>query len=236
MCGRFALTSTPEDLAQVFGLDAVELSPRYNIAPQQDVATVTASREGGDQQLSLRRWGLVPRWADDPRIGARLINARAETVASKPAFRDAFRRRRCLVPCDGFYEWRRESDGTKQPYFIELAERASGPFGMAGLFEAWVGPGDEGFESCTVLTTEANATVAALHHRMPVILDPEDFAQWLDPGLSDPDRLEPLLRPFPAEAVALRPVAPRVNDARIDDAECLAPYEPPAVSVQGVLF
>ena len=241
MCGRFTLTTTTEYLAEVFEIEPLVLEPepripRYNVSPGQDVATVQAA-EGGKRAIHDRRWGLIPSWADDAKIGYRMINARSETVAEKPAFRNAFRNRRCLIPADGFYEWKKDGRGasaTRQPYHIGL--EGGGVFAMAGLWEAWIGSGGEEVESCTVLTTSANDRIAFLHDRMPVILPREHWDPWLLPRAQEPDELLPLLLPFSPDAMTLRPVNPRVNDGRVDDAECLAPYEPPSVPQQGSLF
>ncbi len=220
MCGRFTLTASPEELARRFELDETpELEARFNVAPGQHVASVR--REvGGRRVLELRRWGLVPAWADDPRIGQRLINARSESVAEKPAFRRAFQQRRCLIPADGFYEWGGGS-GRRQPFHVALAGGAL--FGMAGLWERWRGASGERIDSCTILTTRANARLARLHDRMPVILDPTAWALWLDPDVRDPQRLAALLCPWPDADVTLRPVSRRVNDTRLDDASLLEP-------------
>jgi putative SOS response-associated peptidase YedK len=223
VCGRFTLTSTPETLAQRFGLDAVpEMAPRFNIAPSQDVATIRV--RDGERVLEMRRWGLVPHWARDPKIGNRMINARSETVAEKPAFRGAFRARRCLVPADGFYEWA-GGKGPRQPYHIGLSD--GGPFAIAGLWEHWSDQAAATIDSCTLLTTSANERIASLHHRMPVILDPDDWDLWLDPSVRDGDALQALLRPLAADRVDLHPVSRHVNDPKHDDPECVAPLASP---------
>ena len=226
MCGRFTLTTTAEDLARSFELvELPGLSPRYNIAPTQQVATVRAvvQEEGGGRELRLLRWGLVPSWAKDLKIGSRMINARAETVAEKPAFRRAFRSRRCLVLADGFYEWRRVGK-QRQPHFISM--RDGRPFAFAGLWERWVDPEDgQVVESCTVLTTRPNALMEKIHDRMPVILEPGDHATWLDPRITDPEQLEPLLRPHAAGEMTSHPVSARVNSPRNDDPSCVSPVE-----------
>jgi putative SOS response-associated peptidase YedK len=218
MCGRFALHANPQVIALQFALAAApEVKPRYNIAPASDVLIVRAA--AGAAQAALLRWGLVPRWAKDPAIGARLNNARAETVAEKPSFRDAFPRRRCLIPASGFYEWRTEA-GRKQPYYVYPAQGAL--FAFAGLWEAWRGS-DGGFESCAVLTTDANAAMAPIHERMPVILAQRDYARWLDckPGGDVRD----LLRPCDPAEIAVRRVSRAVNSARNDGETLIAPDE-----------
>lgn len=177
MCGRFAFYSPSEATAALFGASgSLDIKPRYNIAPTQDVAAVRNNEEGG-RELTALRWGLVPFWAKDPSIGNRMINARAETVAEKPAFRAAYRRRRCLVLADGFYEWHKEGEG-KVPYFICLADDS--PFAFAGLWESWHSKeSDESIQSATLLTADANDFMGSLHHRMPVILEPETADRWL---------------------------------------------------------
>lgn len=224
MCGRFTLTSTPEELVRRFGLDEEpELAPRYNIAPGQDVLAVRNETEA--RRATPVRWGLVPAWADSPEVGVRMINARSETAAEKPAFREAFRQRRCLLPADGFYEWAPRGD-FKQPYHIGLA--GGGLFGFAGLWERWRDPEGGWLETCAILTTDACPRLRDLHHRMPVILDRDAGERWLDPGVTAPEPLMPLLRPLPDEAVAFHPVGVRVNSASIDDRACLERVpEPP---------
>ena len=228
MCGRFSLTTAPEAMRELFGFENLpNLAPRYNIAPAQDVAVVRQTA-GSGRELVLLRWGLIPSWARDTAHPAPMINARAETVAEKPAFRDAFRARRCLVPADGFYEWRRE-DGGRQPFRIGFAD--GGPFAFAGLWESWTGPGegDEAaagpVESVTIITTDANHKLRPIHHRMPVILDRDDYATWLDPDPAAPAVLG-LLKPHAPDAMAFYRVGRRVNDARNDDADCIALLNP----------
>jgi putative SOS response-associated peptidase YedK len=232
VCGRFTLTAPPDALRRAFGLAAVpELAPRYNVAPGQDVATV-AQTEAGQRVLSLRRWGLVPYWAKDAKLGARLVNARAETAHLKPAYRDAFARRRCLVPADGFFEWADTRAGARQPWWVTRPD--GGCFGMAGLYERWQGPQGEWLETCVILTSAAAPRLAALHDRMPVILAPSDWALWLDPELRDPERVRALLRPCGGR-FELRPVSPRVNRPEHDDPGCIAPV-PEAPQGQRSLF
>jgi len=221
VCGRFTLTSTPEELARRFGLqETPAAAPRYNIAPGQEVLVVRTTGEAGARSASPLRWGLVPSWAKSPSVGNRMINARAETLASKPAFRAALRRRRCLVPADGFYEWAKRG-AVKQPYLIGL--RGGGPFAFAGLWEHWTDPEGALLESCTIVTTEASASIRAIHPRMPVILSAEVEADWLDPAQADPAALLPLLRALPDEALAFHAVSDRVNRPDFDEPACLAP-------------
>ncbi|MGD1147424.1 MAG: SOS response-associated peptidase [Thermoanaerobaculaceae bacterium] len=223
MCGRFTQAAPGEVIAELFDLPEVpKLAPRYNIAPTQDVAGVRMASAGGRALVQLH-WGLIPSWAKERSIGSRMINARAETVAEKPAFRAALRNRRCLVIADGFYEWQRLG-ARKQPYFIEL--RDGRPFAFAGLWERWAPEYSEPVESCTILTTTANEAIAAIHDRMPVILDAGDHAAWLDPDVKEASRLLPLLRPRPAEAVRAYPVGLLVNTPANDVPACRAPLVP----------
>ena len=211
MCGRFAFYSPHEAVTRLFGVvDAPEVEPRYNIAPTQFVAAVRET--GGPREVAMLYWGLVPSWAKEKSIGARMINARSETLAAKPSFRNAYKRRRCLVLADGYYEWQR-SGAIKQPYFISFA--AGEPFGMAGLWERWRDPGSgEPLESCCIVTTSPAPAVAHVHDRMPVIIPPDAYAEWLDPDNAATDRLARLLVPCEAPGLQARPVSRRVNDAR----------------------
>jgi putative SOS response-associated peptidase YedK len=229
VCGRTSLTATPEELAEAFALDEVPaLAPRYNIAPTQPMPAVRVFAATGKRRLGVLRFGLVPHWAKDPSVGARLINARSETAKARAAFRDPFRERRCLVPATGFYEWRRVNRD-RQPYLLH--RRDGRPMGLAGVWDRWrPAPGVEGepIESCAILTTPANELVARLHDRMPLVLDPADFTLWLDPDVTDPARLLPLLRPYPAEEMVAVPVSPRVNSPHNDDPSLVEPIELPA--------
>jgi putative SOS response-associated peptidase YedK len=217
MCGRYTLTARRQAVAAALGLDDFfELPPRYNIAPTQWVPTVRLDPDGGGPELSALKWGLIPPWIDEPGIANRLINARAETVAERPAFRSAFRRRRCLIVADGFYEWDRR-DG-RRPYYFRLNDGR--PFAFAGLWERW-DKGDEPVESCTLITTAANGVVAPVHDRMPVILRPEDHARWLDPGEHRPAALAGLLVPPPDDWLVVNPVSRRVNNPRNEGPRCI---------------
>jgi putative SOS response-associated peptidase YedK len=217
MCGRFTQASDSEIIVRVFDLpEKPELAPRYNIAPTQDVAAVRAAEVGGRELVHLH-WGLIPSWAKERAMGARMINARAETLAEKPAFRSAFRARRCLIVADGFYEWQKL--GTrKQPHFIGFKDGR--PFAFAGLWERWQGEGSEAVESCTIVTTEANELLAPIHDRMPVILDPVDFALWIDSGAKDREKLAGLLKPYTPELLQAYPVDFFVNNPANDTPAC----------------
>lgn len=224
MCGRYTLRRTAEEVAEAF--DATPLrgldwsGPRYNIAPTQDALFVRPG-EDGRRELADGRWGLVPARVDDPQDFPTLINARSETAAGKPPFRDAFRRRRCLVPADGFYEWRAGNGGPKQPFHLRL--RDDRPFAFAGMWERWGEDGDgDGFRSYTILTTEASDLVATVHDRQPAFLVPGEYDRWLDPA-STTEELRELLVPVEPEGLELRPVGRRVNDPSNDDPSVLEP-------------
>ena len=213
MCGRFALYTPQEAVVRLFRLDdAAPLSPRYNIAPTQPVLAVRADEPAG-REARMLRWGLVPFWAKDTGIGSRMINARGETIAEKPAFRQAFRRRRCLIPADGFYEWQKVPGG-KQPWFISARDEV--PLAFAGLWERWDNRGTEDpVESCTIVTTAANATLAPLHDRMPVILGADAWDSWLAADTPSATLLD-MLRPAANDLLAARPVSRRVNSPAND--------------------
>jgi putative SOS response-associated peptidase YedK len=222
MCGRFNLTASGEEIAEAFDLDDTpELAPRYNIAPTQPVAVVRVDTARHQRRLSTLRWGLVPEGAPETDRGH--INARSETAWRKPAFREAFAARRCLVPATGFYEWQRTGAKKRRPWVFSLV--SGQPFAFAGL---WEPPAREGAPpTCTILTTEPNDVTRPVHDRMPVILPPDAYARWLDPKAGDAVALRPLLLPYPAPAMAARPVSKAVNNARFDDPACLGPEEEP---------
>ncbi|MCY7321824.1 MAG: SOS response-associated peptidase [Phormidesmis sp. CAN_BIN36] len=223
MCGRFSQSLIGEAIAEAFQLvETPDWRPRYNIAPTQMIPAIVAA-EGGDRQFKSLRWGLIPSWAKDPAIGAKLINARSETVTEKPSFRSAFKQRRCLILADGFYEWRKQS-GKKQPFYFSL-ENGS-PFAFAGLWERWHDLEDGRLETCTILTTEANPIVAQAHDRMPVILNRDRYDRWLD--LSQPaESVQSLLRPYDDTLMTAYPVSSSVNSARNDTPDCTTPLVEP---------
>lgn len=224
MCGRFTLRTPATVLTQQLLLDLgidqapEDLQPRYNIAPTQFITAVRETAPG-DRSCDLLRWGLVPSWAKDVSIGNRMINARAETVADKPAFRAAFRRRRCLVLADGYFEWCKEGN-KKQPYYIRMADES--PFVFAGLWERWSPGGDEPpLETCTLITTDANDLTRPIHDRMPVILPSGAYPLWLDPEFQDPKPLVAFLQPYDSEAMLATPVSSHVNSPKHDDPTCV---------------
>ncbi|MCA9493307.1 MAG: SOS response-associated peptidase [Myxococcales bacterium] len=223
MCGRFALTAPASTIAEVFQVDVLpDVLPRYNIAPTNEVACVV--REGDHDVMKTFRWGLIPSWAKDRKMAYKTINARAETVASKPAFRSAFKRRRILVLADGFYEWERTDPKNKVPHLIQLREGK--PFGMAGLWERWTDPeSGEDVYSCTIVTTGPNTLMNGIHDRMPVILPAESWATWLDPDVQDPAKLTELLVPYPAEDMQERAVSRKVGDVKNKDEDVQGPWE-----------
>lgn len=224
MCGRFALAMPRRLVAEAVGLPGLpEVPDRYNIAPGQLVEAVFADRHVTRRVPGLFRWGLVPAWAKDARIGARCLNARAETVFDKPAFRGAVRYRRCLVPAQGFYEWR-HGEGPKAPYFLTPAD--GGVLVLAGVFEHWTGPAGQGIDSLAILTREAVGVTRSLHDRMPVILPGETHAAWLDPLDAARRDVQAILE-SPPPALTATPVGPLVNNPRNDRPECLAPIGPP---------
>lgn len=222
MCGRYLLTTPGEVLAELFEIDEKpRLEARYNIAPTQEVAIVRR-REDGRRELATMHWGLVPFWAKEKAIGNRLINARAESVAEKPSFRDSFKKRRCLIPASGFYEWQKV-DGRKQPWLLKV--RGELPFAFAGLWSSWrdrASEAGEVLETCTIVTTAPNELAARVHDRMPAILPYGKHDAWLDPTAA-PDALSALLAPYPADEMEAWPVSTRVNNPRNEDSACAEP-------------
>lgn len=239
MCGRFVSASPPDEIARYFDAESPEaaLEPSYNVAPTNDVYAVTS--DGDVRRVEAYHWGLVPRWAKDPKIGSKMINARSETLATKNAYKYAFKRKRCIIPADGFYEWQRKVDpdgakakGKKQPHYIHSTDGA--PLAIAGLWEVWKGPSKEDDEaeeahplhSCTIITTTPNETMAELHDRMPVLLPASAWDEWLDPSNDDLDTLGKLLVPAPSELITTYPVSTSVNSVRNKGPELLDRYVP----------
>lgn len=221
MCGRYTLSSPTDEIASLFDLVSVpDIPPRYNVAPTQEAAVVRVAAPGEPRRLEMLRWGLIPYWAEDASIGNRMINARSESVADKPAYRRSFRRQRCLIPTDGFYEWQKVGK-LKQPYHIRRKDRH--PFAFAGLWERWRDPDKKLLDSFTILTTDANELIRPLHNRMPVILDRKDFNLWLDPEANDPAQLLALLVPAPSDGMETVAVSRAVNNPSHDAADCIAP-------------
>lgn len=237
MCGRFVSSSTPDEIAKYFDAEPPPaesaLEPSWNVAPTNDVYVVT--EDGGARRVAPHHWGLVPIWAKSPAAGNKMINARAETLADKNAYKHAFRKRRCIVPADGFYEWKAvPGQKRKQPYFIHRSDGE--PLAFAGLWEEWRGPdrsGDQRLRSTTIITTEANATMAPVHDRMPVILPPSAWAEWLAPDNHDLPSLGSLLVPAPPQLLVMHPVDPAVGNVRSRGPHLVDPVEPAAVSGTG---
>jgi putative SOS response-associated peptidase YedK len=233
MCGRYRLSRRKQLIEEYF--DAVpgedEWGPRYNIAPTQSVPVIRQNPKEPRRELSLMRWGLIPSWSKDMSGSGMMINVRSETAATKPAFRDPLTSRRCLVPADGFYEWQR-SGKAKQPYCFEVNDGEL--FAFAGIWDRWKDPSGEWVKSCSILTTTPNAVTSAVHDRMPVILDQEDYDLWLDPGMRKVDVVSEILKPCDARRMRCYPVSSRVNHVANDDAECSTPIEPS--QPQGALF
>ena len=226
MCGRFVSTSTPDELADYFGVDAVAdavLAPNFNVAPTTDVYAVV--EDDGARHLDAFFWGLVPSWAKDPKIGSRMINARAETLAEKNSFKSSFRSRRCLIPADGFYEWKKlEGSKKKQPMFMRSP--AGTPLAFAGLWSVWRDDEGQPLRSVTIITTTPNATMAPIHNRMPVILPPDAWATWLDRDNDDLESLQALLVPAPDDAIETRTVGTEVGNVRNNGPELIEPAPP----------
>ncbi len=223
MCGRYRLSRRKQLIQEYFDTsDEVDWEPRYNIAPTQTVPVIWQDPQEPIRRTSLMRWGLIPYWAKDPSIGYKLINARSETVGSKPAFREAFKSRRCLIPADGFYEWKRIVNG-KQPFHFGLQDDSL--FAFAGLWDRWKDAIGQAVESCSILTTTPNALLADVHDRMPVIPSPEHYDLWLDPGFRDLAATTEMLKPYDAGQMRRYAVSVRVNNVANDDAQCSQPLE-----------
>jgi putative SOS response-associated peptidase YedK len=233
MCGRYRLSRRKQLVDEYFGSvsGGEEWESRYNIAPTQPVAVIRQNPKEPIRELSLMRWGLIPSWAKDPSVAAQMINARSETAGTKPAFRDALKSRRCLIPADGFYEWQRAGKA-KQPYCFEVNKGEL--FAFAGIWEGWKDPNGRWIKTCTILTTIPNAVASAVHDRMPVILDSDTYDLWLDPGMNDVRAASELLKPYDARLMRCYPVSTRINHVANDDEECSAPLE--VAQIQRGLF
>jgi putative SOS response-associated peptidase YedK len=218
MCGRFALPYPSKTVAEYFSVpEEISFAPRYNIAPSQHLAVICSNKDAPGRQLAMMRWGLIPNWAKDEKLGYKMINARAETVAEKPAFRAAYRRRRCLIAAGGFYEWQRQ-EKIKQPYYLTMKDTKIIAF--AGIWERWQSPEGEPVESCAILTTAANSSVRGIHDRMPVIVAPADYNFWIDPG-AERDILQQILRFSQSISLSIYPVSAMVNNPTNDAPGCL---------------
>jgi putative SOS response-associated peptidase YedK len=235
MCGRFARFSPAHVFRMLYRLRTIqELEPQFNIAPGQEVYAVrgitvrdegqrSAANQGFQKELVQLRWGLVPFWSNDPSFGSKLINARSETAAEKSSFRKPFKQQRCLIPADGFYEWKKTKSGSKQPYFVHMKDEQ--PFSLAGLWDRWQGPQGEVIASFTILTTEPNCVVKPIHKRMPVIIAQEQYDTWLDPTINEVVKLQKLLTPYDGEKMAAYPVSTYVNSPKHADKKCVAPLK-----------
>ncbi|MCQ6560336.1 SOS response-associated peptidase [Paenibacillus mendelii] len=221
MCGRYTITVSLEELMLRYWIGETTVPfhrPKYNVAPGQMILAIV--NDGERNRLGELKWGLVPSWADDPKIGNKMLNARAETVADKPAFKSLIRRKRCIIPADGFYEWKKDG-GVKQPMRIVRRDRSL--FSMAGLYDTWLAPDGAKLNTCTILTTTPNSLMSPIHDRMPVLLSPDNEVRWLDRRLQDPDLFVPLYRPYPAEELEAYPVAPGVGNVKQDEPACIEP-------------
>ncbi len=233
MCGRYRLSRRKQVVEGYFDCvsDEPDWNPRFNIAPTQPVPVIRQNPKEPVRELSLMRWGLSPSWAKDSSVAAKMINARSETAATKPAFRDAMKYRRCLIPADGFYEWAKTANG-KQPYCFEVNDGEL--FAFAGLWDRWKDPTGNWIKTCSILTTTPNAVASSVHDRMPVILDPDSYDLWLDPGMTKVEAVSDLLRPCDARLMRCYPVSTRLNHAANDDEECSRPVE--LAQIQDRLF
>ena len=231
MCGRYRLSRRKQVVDEYFGSDSgeEEWSPRYNVAPTQSVPVIRQNPKERVRELSLVRWGLIPSWAKEPSIAAGMINARSETASTKPAFRDALKFRRCLIPADGFYEWQRTGKA-KQPYCFEVNEGEL--FAFAGIWDRWRDPDGKTVETCSILTTTPNAVTSAVHDRMPVILAPDSYDLWLDPGMLNVAAASELLKPYDARLMRCYPIGTRINRVANDDEACSRRAEPALAQTQ----
>jgi putative SOS response-associated peptidase YedK len=231
MCGRFRIAQKKEILEAAFDADAVgddlDWVPRYNVAPGQEIVVVRQDAGKSMRRLSHMRWGLIPSWTNDPSMGFKMINARSEDAAAKPSFREPLRSRRCLIPSDGFYEWKREGK-KKLPFCFTLADGSV--FALAGIWDRWKNERGQWIESCSILTTTSNELVREVHDRMPVILSADVYERWLDPGFTKVSELQSLLKPYSAEGMRRYRVSQRVNQVAYDDAECAAEIDPAQLS------
>lgn len=220
MCGRYRLTAKERWLSEYFNIPAedIDWAARWNIAPTQEVATIRQDRNVPKRKFGLMRWGMIPYWAKDMSIGNKTVNAVCETAAEKPVFRESMKKRRCLIPADGFYEWKKIGPKQRQAFNIGMAD--DGLFAFAGLWDRWKDSTGKAIESCTILTTEANAVLKDIHDRMPVILQPSDYDLWLDPGITDPARVGDLLKPFDPRLMRIYPVSSTVNKVDNEGPEC----------------
>jgi putative SOS response-associated peptidase YedK len=233
VCGRYRLSRRKQFVEEYFDCvsDEPDWTPRYNIAPTQTIPVIRQNPKEPIRELSLMRWGLIPSWSKDSSAAASMINARAETASTKPAFRDALKSRRCLIPADAFYEWKRDGK-SKQPYCFEVGEGQL--FAFAGLWNRWKDPTGNWIKTCSILTTTPNAVAQAVHDRMPVILDHYNYELWLDPGMQDVGAASDLLKPFDTEQMRSFPVSARINSVSNDDPECSVPVE--LAEIQDRLF
>ncbi|MBO0857151.1 MAG: SOS response-associated peptidase [Chloracidobacterium sp.] len=223
MCGRYTLHHTPREVKERFGVETIEelLAPRYNIAPTQTIPVIRRPRSSDDmREMAGCKWGLIPFWAKDPKIGAKMINAKAETIAEKPSFKHAFSKRRCLIPADGFYEWLKRGKEPSQPIYVR--RRDGGLFAFAGLWEVWKSPEGGTLETCTIITTEPNEIISKIHNRMALILKSDDESTWIDPNSKSDDLLR-LLRPYEADDLEAFNVSRAVNSPAHDSPACIAP-------------
>lgn len=235
MCGRFARFSPAHIFRMLFQLDEFfDLPAQYNIAPGQDVYAVrgiiirdnpqrTASSVPYVREVTPMKWGLIPFWSKDPSIGVKMINSRSETINEKPAFRDPFKKRRCLIPTDGFYEWQKQKDGGKQPYFIHMNDKK--PFAFGGIWDTWKNPEGNNIETFSILTTKPNELLKPIHDRMPVIIEPKQFDNWLNPEIQEPAELIPLLEPFKATKMEAYPISTYINSPKNNSEQCIRPIE-----------
>ena len=218
MCGRFVRTIDLREAGEVFRAALIEsdLKASFNIAPKQLIAVIL---EEGKRKIVSMQWGLIPHWAKDPKIGYKMINARVETITEKPSYREAFKKRRRLIIANGFYEWKTGPGGAKTPVYIFLKDNKT--FGMAGIYETWKSPVGEAISTCSIITTEANEFMKPIHTRMPVIVDPEEYDQWLDPNSSDPEKLMKILKPFPSEKMQNHYVSSAINSPYHNAEDCI---------------